>query len=62
MIDKEYEEKFQEWIDDCPIDFNQIGYQKNRLKGTFLKYVGFDMSRPMYVFYLPEATEDKPTF
>jgi len=40
MIDKEYEEKFQEWIDDCPIDFNQIGYQKNRLKGTFLKYGG----------------------
>ena len=62
MIDKEYEEKFQEWIDDCPIDFNQIGYQKNRLKGTFLKYGGCDMSRPMYVFYLPEATEDKSTF
>jgi hypothetical protein len=58
MIDKEYEEKFQEWIDDCPCDFNQIGYQKNRLKGTFLKYGGCDMSRPMYVFYLPECEEE----
>jgi len=56
MIDKEYEEKFQDWIDDCPCDFNQIGYQETRIKGT-LKFRE-DQLKPMYVFYLPECEEE----
>jgi len=63
MTNKErdaYKEKFHEWLDTCPIDFHNVGYQETRIKGS-LKFSD-DMSRPMYVFYLPETTEDKPAF
>jgi len=48
----EYKEQFHDWIDTCPIDFHNVGYQTVYDKDT-LK-ISDDMSRPMYVFYLPE--------